>query len=184
MTSTTPESHARGSARILGELRQADGTGAVRITDRVGTDVDDLWSALTVPARLGRWIGEVEGDLRVGGAFRAHFVGSGWRGTGRVERCEPPHHLLVTTRDLEDPDEPEHVIEVWLSTEGEHTVLVVEERGMAPDQRAAYGAGVQVHVEDLAAHVAGGERCDMGRRWGELIAAYRALGSAGPDSLP
>jgi len=41
----------------------------------------------------------------------------------------------------------------------------------------AYGAGVQVHVEDLAAHLAGRERCDAAARFDELVPAYRELAS-------
>ena len=33
--------------RILGSLQSADGKGIVRIEDRLDTDIDDLWSALT-----------------------------------------------------------------------------------------------------------------------------------------
>jgi hypothetical protein len=40
---------------------------------------------------------------------------------------------------------------------------------------AAYGAGIQVHVEDLGAHLAGRERCDADARWDELEAAYNDL---------
>jgi len=40
---------------------------------------------------------------------------------------------------------------------------------------AAYGAGIQVHIEDLAAHIAGRERCDADARWEELQPAYEAL---------
>ena len=76
--------------RILGALRSQDGTGVVTVQDRFDTDIDDLWSAITDPVRLARWLGEVEGDLRLGGEFRAHFsLASGWEGTGRVEACEP-----------------------------------------------------------------------------------------------
>jgi hypothetical protein len=42
----------------------------------------------------------------------------------------------------------------------------------------AYGAGIQVHVEDLAACLAGGERCDAAARFGELFPGYRELASA------
>ncbi len=174
--------------RILGSLRSVDGRGSVRMQDRYDTDVDDLWSALTDPARLARWIGEVEGDLRLGGEFRAHFYSSGWEGTGQVEACEPPHHWLVRTRDAPDPGDPderkdqdgpvateEHTIEATLTADGDGTLLVIEERGMPLDQLAAYGAGVQVHVEDLADHLAGRDRRDVQRRWAELLPAYRAL---------
>ena len=46
---------------------------------------------------------------------------------------------------------------------------------MPLDQLAAYGAGVQIHVEDLAAHLDGRERGDTKARWEELLPAYQAL---------
>ncbi len=165
--------NARAGGRIIGSLRSADGKGVVRIEDRFETDIDDLWSALTDPSRLARWLGEVEGDLRLGGEFRARFFASGWEGTGRVEACEPPRRLLVLTRQSDKPDE--QVIEVTLTAEGSQTILVWEERGMPLDQLAGYGAGIQVHVEDLAAHIAGQERCDADARWNELYPAYQDL---------
>ena len=65
-----------------------------------------------------------------------------------------------------------------LTAEGEHTLLVVEERGMPLDQLAAYGAGIQIHVEDLAAFLAGRERCDAVARWRELLPAYETLAAS------
>jgi uncharacterized protein YndB with AHSA1/START domain len=173
-------SSARGRGRILGSLRSADGKGVVRMEDRFDTDIDDLWSALTDPGRLARWLGDVEGDLRLGGDFRARFFASGWEGNGRVEACEPPQRLLVLTKEACEPDgeagEPdEHAIEATLTADGGQTILIIEERGMPLDLLAAYGAGVQVHVEDLAAHIAGRERGDAEARWNELIPAYQDL---------
>ena len=168
---------------------------SMRIEDRFDTDLDDLWSALTDPGRLSDWIGEVEGDLRLGGEFRFSFFATGSEGTGRVEACEPPRRLLVTMA-LGEPDED--VIEATLATDGDQTILVWEERGMPLDQVAAYGAGVQIHVEDLAAYLAGRERReDVKARWDELQPAYQAWlptsadghrgaesrGSASPDQL-
>jgi uncharacterized protein YndB with AHSA1/START domain len=162
--------------RILGSLRTVDGKGIAHIEDRFDTDIDDLWSALTDPGRLARWLGEVEGDLRPGGEFRARFFASGWEGAGRVEECEPPHRLLVLTRDADTPDEPyEHPIEVTLAADGDQTTLVWEERGIAPELLAAYGAGIQIHVEDLAAYLGGRERCDAKARWEELVVPYQEL---------
>jgi hypothetical protein len=90
-----------------------------------------------------------------------------------VEACEPPRRLLVLTMQPGQPGE--HVIEVTLAADDEQTILVWEERGMPLDHLAGYGAGTQVHVEDLAAYLAGRERCDAGARWGELIPAYQDL---------
>jgi len=167
MTTDTP-----GNVRTLGTLRAADGTGIVRLEDRFDTDVDDLWSALTDPRRLARWLGEVEGDLRQGGEFRARYFASGWEGTCRVEVCEPPRRLLILTTS---PDEPDGVVEATLTADGDHTVLVIEDRGLPLEQIAAYGAGDQVHVEDLAAYLAGREHCDARARWQELHPAYQEL---------
>jgi uncharacterized protein YndB with AHSA1/START domain len=163
----------RGSDRILGTLGSAEGKGVVRMEDRYDTDIADLWSALTEPDRLARWLGEFEGELRLGGEFRARFFASGWEGTGRVEACEPPHSLRVVTQDMGNPDE--QTTEATLTADGDHTVLVIEQRGMPLGLLAAYGAGDQVHVEDLAAHLAGRDRCDAEARWAELEPAYERL---------
>src|SRR3954471_4269455 len=115
MTSDT----SPASTRILGTLRSSDGTGTLRIEDRYDSDIKDLWSALTEPARLARWIAEVEGDLRHGGEFRARFT-SGWEGTGRVEVCEPPRRLLVRTKEAGEPGE--EVLEATLTPDGDQTL--------------------------------------------------------------
>ena len=169
-------SNAPASGRILGSLRAKDGKGVVRMEDRYDTDIDDLWSALTEPRRLTRWYGEVEGDLRLGGEFHAHVTGAGER-AGRVDACEPPRRLLLTMRDPDpQPGQPdETVIEATLAADRGQTILVVEERGLPPDLLAAYGAGVQIHVENLAAHLAGRERGDDEARWDELLPGYRVL---------
>jgi hypothetical protein len=83
-----------------------------------------------------------------------------------VDACESARRLLLTMRDA-DPQPgqlDETVIEATLTADGGQTILVVEVRGMPLDLLAAYGAGVQIHVEDLAAHLAGRERCDADAR--------------------
>jgi uncharacterized protein YndB with AHSA1/START domain len=167
-------SSAAAGNRIVGTLRIADGKGAVRMEDRFDTDIDDLWSALTDPGRLARWLGDFEGDLRLGGEFRARFF-DGWEGTGRVDVCEPPRHLLVTTRHVRQADE--HTVEATLTADGDHTILILEQRGMPVNLLAEYGAGNQVHIEDLAAYLTGRERGDGEARWNELMPAYRDLAS-------
>jgi hypothetical protein len=90
-----------------------------------------------------------------------------------VEACEPPQRLLVVTSAADQPDE--HAIEATLTADGNQTVLVLEERGMPLDLLAAYGAGVQIHVEDLAAHLEQRERRDAKARWDQLLPAYQEL---------
>jgi uncharacterized protein YndB with AHSA1/START domain len=169
-------SNVGGRGRILGTLRSADGKGIVRMEDRFDAQIDDVWSALTDPRRLGRWYGEVEGDLRLGGDFRAHLPDAGDR-TGRVNACEPPRRLAVTMRDPDpQPGQPDELfMEVTLTAIGDQTNLVVEVRGMPLDLLAAYGVGVQIHVETLADHLADRESDDTEARWEALLPCYRDL---------
>jgi uncharacterized protein YndB with AHSA1/START domain len=157
---------------ILGSMRRIDKKrGAVRVEDVYGTDIADLWSAVTEPDRLARWIATVEGDLRVGGTIQSQFT-STWEGPGRIDVCDPPNHLVVT---MEPGTEDEAVIEAVLTAEGERTRLVVEERGLPLDVLYLHGAGWQAHVEDLGRYLAGGE--SMWKvRWEELTPAYQSLG--------
>jgi len=168
--------------RILGSLRSADGKGLVRIEDRYDTDINDLWSALTDPARLARWYGQVEGDLRLGGQFRLYLEADEWDGTGRVEACEPPRRLRVTTRETEESwrkgrgAQPfDAAIEATLTADGDQTILVIEVRGMPLDRIAFYGAGWQIHAENLAAYLAGRQGGDTEARWDELVPPYQDL---------
>jgi uncharacterized protein YndB with AHSA1/START domain len=82
-------SNARAGARILGSLRSADGKGVVRLADRYHININDLWSAITDPARLARWHAQVEGDLRPGGQFRTYVESDDVESTGRIVACEP-----------------------------------------------------------------------------------------------
>ena len=168
--------------RILGSLRSADGKGVVRMEDRFDTDIDDLWSAITDPGRLARWWGGVEGDLRPGGEFRVYIEANDIESTGRVEACEPPRRLLVTTRETDESYRRgqgvppfDASLEATLTADGDQTILVIEAQGMPLDKIAFYGAGWQIHAENLAAHLAGREPGDVEARWEELVPPYQKL---------
>ncbi len=67
----------------------------------------------------------------------------------------------------------EEVLEAALTGNGDQTVLVIEVRGMPLDAVAFYGAGWQIHAENLAAYLAGRERGDTEARWAELVPRYQ-----------
>ncbi|MGY4773452.1 SRPBCC family protein [Kribbella sp. CWNU-51] len=169
-------SSSEDGPRILGRLGSVDGAGVVRMEDRFDTDIDDAWSAVTEPRRLARWLGQVEGDLRVGGTYRFHFTASGAEGTGQVQECEPPRRFLLRHAIERQVN---HFIEVTLEAHGDQTVVVVEERGMPLSHVAAFGAGIQIHVEDLGTHLAGREvPDDSDARWEKLEAVYEPMAAA------
>jgi uncharacterized protein YndB with AHSA1/START domain len=178
-------SNAQPGSRILGRLRSAGGKGVVRIENRYDTDIDDLWSALTDPSRVARWYGQVEGDLRPGGLFRIYVESDDWEGTGRVEACEPSRRLRVTTRETDESWRKGQGVppydastEATLTADGDQAILVIEVQGMPLDAIAFYGAGWQIHAENLAAYLAGRERGDTEARWNELVPPYQDLAAS------
>lgn len=159
------------TTRILGTLHVSDGVGIVRIEDRLDSGIDTVWSALTDPSHLTHWLGDLKGDLRQGGEIHARYHASGWEGTLRVEVCEPPRRLLLLTSS---PDDPGGTVEVTLTEANGQTLVVFEDRGVPIEYISAYGAGNQIHLEDLTAHLAGRDRCDAQARWRELDPFYQA----------
>jgi uncharacterized protein YndB with AHSA1/START domain len=170
--------------KIIGTMRSLDRMrGAVRVEDVYDTDIDDLWEACTNPERLARWIAKVSGDLRVGGSIHAVFT-STWTGPGRIDACEKPHHLLLTT---EPGASDEAQIEAWLSEEGSRTRLVIEERGLPLERLYFHGAGWQAHLEDLRRSLEGEAAAGTGpwteqspepgwrARWTELTPTYEQM---------
>lgn len=170
--------------KIIGSMAAVDrDRGAVLVEDTYDTDIEDLWRACTRPDRLARWIAQVSGDLRPGGTVQAVFT-STWAGPAVIESCDPSHHLLLTT----EPGTAETTqIEAWLTALGPRTRLVVEERGLPLDQLPFYGAGWQVHLDDLGRSLAATGPVhpdgwsaetpapDWQRRWTELTPRYAAL---------
>jgi uncharacterized protein YndB with AHSA1/START domain len=171
--------------RILGSLRSADGKGVVRIEDRYDTEIEDLWSAITDAGRIARWYGRVEGDLRPGGQFRLYVEDADSDYAGRVEECEPPRRLRVTTRETDESYQRgqgvppyDSVLDATLTADGDQTVLVIEVRGMPLEAVAFYGAGWQIHAENLAAYLSGRQSGDAEARWGELVPPYQDLAAS------
>lgn len=158
-----------GKSGLLGEVREVDGVSTVHVEDVYDTDIGDLWAAITEPARLGRWVAKVDGDLRLGGLFVASFT-SGWEGSGRVDIRDAPHRLLLT---MEPGASDETQIEAVLTVEAAGTRLVVQERGLPADEAPDHGAGWQAHLEDLRAVLEGREPGPWYDRLTALKPAYR-----------
>lgn len=170
--------------RTIGSMRALDETrGAVRVEDVYDTDIEDLWDACTTPARLARWLADVEGDLRVGGTVHLTFTSSA-SPSAVVEVCDAPRHLLLRTSPGTS-DEGE--TEAWLSEEGERTRLVVEQRGLLIENLPFHGAGWQAHLEDLGTSLETGATVHPDgwsaeapspywhERWTALTPTYRAM---------
>lgn len=164
---------AHGPGQLVVRLRSANGGGVVRIEGRLQARIEEVWVALTDPSHLVDWYGEIVGELQVGGSYRGRLFASGWEGVGRVEVCEPPRRLTVASKE---PDAPaEDRTEVTLTPDGDRTVLVVEQSDLPLNVLWAYGAGLQIHVEDLEGHLDGRQRSESLTRFDALASRYQSL---------
>jgi uncharacterized protein YndB with AHSA1/START domain len=161
----------------VGELR-VDGTRrAVRFERRYDASPAEVWSALTDPKRLARWLADAELDLRVGGDYVLRFTGEdeGQKTTGTVLAVEPERLLELTWLY---PGEEDTVLRVELRPDGDGTILVLDHRGLPIEAAPGYGGGWQAHLEALESHLAAGGQPDWWRRYQELRPLYEAQEAA------
>ena len=146
--------------REVGSGRTAAGEGrVVRLRRTYPAAIDDVWDALTNPARIGRWFLPISGDFRVGGTYQ--FEGNAG---GRIVACERPHRLAATWVYM-DTGNPADIseVEVRLSEAGdEATTLELEHTAIVPDEMwdqygpGAVGVGWEGGLLGLELHLSGG----------------------------
>lgn len=160
-----------------GLLRAEGDRAGVRFERRYDATPDELWSALTEPDRLGRWLANVvEIDLRVGGRFLLRWEeGDGTQETDGTIRALEPGKVLEL--DWTYPGEPDSVARFELRPDGDGTILVLDHRGLPPGSIAGYGAGWHSHLDSLEAHLRGGE-ADWTARFQELGPDYERQAEA------
>jgi len=163
-----------GDPRTLGRLKSVAGQGVVIMQNRFAADANTVWTALTDKGQLARWLGDFTSDLRVGGAHHFRFHASGAEGNARIDACERPTHLRVTL--LYEAGTDGNVIDVTLKGDGDSTIVALTQAGLPLKWIVAFGAGMQVHFEDLAMHLAGKERSNSDARMDELMPLYEKQG--------
>jgi uncharacterized protein YndB with AHSA1/START domain len=101
---------------------------AVTVRREYPAAAEDVWEAVTDPARLARWFAPVTGDLRPGGTFAVEG-----NADGEIRECSPPSTLVLTWGG------PVSVVTVRLTPAGAATVLELEHT--VPVAFAGSGAG-------------------------------------------
>ncbi|SRR6266508_1377855 len=139
---------------------------------------NEVWSALTTPERVARWLGE----LRPSGDTTRLVMGDG---DGEyadltIVACERPTRIEV---GWEFPDEARtHVLVTLVPTGAGHTTVVLEHTfpvGHAPSGLAGYGCGWQHYVDSLGAYLAGDPLPEWADYYPGLLDGWRALVSSG-----
>jgi uncharacterized protein YndB with AHSA1/START domain len=138
---------SRGDARVAVFRRTYD------------APIDDVWDACTNPERLARWYVPITGELRVGGTFEQHPMGS-----GVITRCDAPRELKLSLGGGADE------IELRLSEAGDaKTALELQ------------------HATTIDQHQIGGQMFDAifcmgGGYYPRLLALHRHLRGTLPDA--
>jgi uncharacterized protein YndB with AHSA1/START domain len=152
---------------------QGDGTRrSIRFERTYDAPAEDVWAALTEPARLRGWLApagaEIEG--RDGGGFEfrmsddeAHRV---W---GTVRTWSPPSLLEI---EWHFEGQSESVVRFELEPRGEATQLVLEHRDLPQEQAAGYGSGWHAYLDALDDHLTGGSG-SWQERFDERLELYR-----------
>ena len=160
-----------GTERTLGTKLIAAGEARMAVLRRTyPASVEDLWAAITDPARLRSWFTAPRGALRLGGTYA--LEGSGH---GRILRCDAPRMLRVSWSS--GPGHPDEV-EVRLSkADAGGTVLDLEHATVATtapdgvsDAILGVGVGWELAMTWLDRHIRGeGQPRSPGRSGEEAL---------------
>ena len=153
-----------------GALRADGDRCAVRFERVYDQTPEEVWAALTEPARLGRWLGTADVDLRVGGSVRFRMGDTeDETAHGAVLAVEPPR---VLEYEWHYPGEGESVVRWELAPHAAGTLLVLDHTRLQRDAAAGYGAGWHAHLDQLGSHLAGDGELDWWERYRELRPSY------------
>jgi uncharacterized protein YndB with AHSA1/START domain len=129
--------------------RRAD-DGWIVLTRTFPAAVADVWSAVTDPDRMRRWIGTWTGDPASGQvAFYMTAEGEDVPAeTVTIEACEPPHHLRMTSIDADGVAWP---MRLDLTETDGGTVLAFAQQVTDADLAASVGPGWEYYLDRLVA---------------------------------
>jgi uncharacterized protein YndB with AHSA1/START domain len=148
---------------------------------------EELWAALTEPARLAGWLAHVPRfDRRVGGEVELVFGdrSGDQRASGRILEWDEPRVLEYEWRF---PGESDSVVRFELHPQELGTLLVLDHRQLGRAAGAGYGAGWHAHLDALGRLYDFSDKA-WTRRFEELVPAYRSqadeLGWNRPETSP
>ncbi len=138
-----------------GHREVREGTDYVVLTRTFRASIEDVWSAVTEPQRLERWIGTWTGDPESGEVtFRMTAEGEDVEPeTYRIEVCDPPRRLRTNSWTQGQ----EWLLDLQLSQDGGTTTLTFAQAVTDPAIVAEVGPGWEYYLDRLVAAQAGDE---------------------------
>ena len=135
------------SSTPTGRIEHLDGQHVLVQTREFHAPVEDVWAAVTEPARLARWIGTWTGDPAEGSVrFRMLFEGDNHSAEEmEIRVCEPPRRLHLTSRVGADV----WLLELDLSHADGVTTLTFSQPGVTKEQVGGVGPGWDYYLDRL-----------------------------------
>jgi len=115
--------------------------------------IDDVWTSVTKSESTERWFGRWEGEAGPGKTVRLLMVfeqGDAWTNV-LIETCEPPRHLVVTTKSAYG----EKRLELTLAQTGGTTLLTFVHHLADKKRIGELGPGWEYYLDNLVAARAG-----------------------------
>lgn len=121
--------------------------------------IEDVWAAVTESDRLARWIGSWTGDPSSGAVtFQMLFEDEVPAEEFRIDECEPPHRLRITTSSPTDGEEPEHWrLRLDLREEDGVTTLTFAQDVPDPQMAGGVGPGWEYYLDRMVAAETSGD---------------------------
>jgi uncharacterized protein YndB with AHSA1/START domain len=158
----------------FGVPRHDGGQLALRYERRYGATQEEVWSAVTEPESIKRWLfADSVIEPRVGGAFRLTW--DAHHATGSVLAWDPPNLLEVEWLE----SDLQSILRIEISTVEDGTLLVLDHRKLTPEPALRVGPGWHAHLDTLGTVLAGrGKSAEAWRdhfdqlrpRYAELVA--------------
>jgi uncharacterized protein YndB with AHSA1/START domain len=147
---------------------------AVHLEREYAASPADVWSALTEPGRLARWLGKLAGPYLGTSEPTRLIMGDGpsdWVDITVLRADE--HRLLELGWDY--PGEAPSVLTITLSATCTGTLLILDHRGLARGQATGYGAGWDAYLIGLLGELGGqdGTGGTWEQRWQQRLPAWR-----------
>jgi len=163
------------SIEPTGRIETRDGVRRLIIERTLAAPIEEVWAAVTEPARLERWIGTWTGDPDEGRVtFRMTAEGADApEETIEIRECVPPRRLAVSSQwDLE----------LDLAEHDTGTSLVFTQPGIDPVEAESVGPGWEYYLDRLVAVVTGADVSGIdfdGDYYPAMLEHYRSQASGG-----
>ncbi|MEU0688635.1 SRPBCC family protein [Streptomyces uncialis] len=160
-------------------FRSADGDELI-LTRTFRAPVEDVWASVTDPERTVRWFGPWEGHGAPGRTVRVRLVfeeGEPWSEV-RIDTCEPPRRLVVTTQD----DYGSWRLEIRLTgTDDGHTRLALVHHLTGTEGLGEVGPGWEYYLDRLVTSRDGGDPPEFGAYYPAQKAYFEGLTPLPPE---